>query len=226
MRFARCATPELTNVQANPDLTRLPYHSSGIAIAAACRTETPAHRGCALNIGRLVRHYGTGMKNPLYVSAVLAAILCAAASAQTAPRALDLKLPPGSVPAQSASAAPEHTGNEPAAAAAMNTTVTSPAAGQTQPPLNYDEADDPYAESDAGAKRKCDDAAYGQAQVHGALTAGVVAGNHVSGNYQSGVVNVSKAFGSCDHPTGGVSVTIDAGQANLNGRRRHGSGIR
>ena len=166
------------------------------------------------------------MKTPYYVSAVLAAILSASASAQTAPRALELKLPPGSVPAESASAAPSPTGNEAATAAATNATTTSPASGQAQPPLNYDEPDDLYAESDAGAKRKCDDAAYGQAQVHGAVSAGVVAGNHVSGNYQSAVVNVSKAFGSCDHPTGGVSVTIDAGQASLNGRRRHGSGIR
>jgi len=161
------------------------------------------------------------MKAPHYVTAALAGILSVSASAQTTPRALDLKLPPGSVPAQSAS-------NEPATGTATNATSSSPAPalGPAQPPLNYDEPEDVYAESSAGATRKCDDATYGQAQVHGAVTAGVVAGNHVSGNYQSGVFNVSKAFGSCDNPTGGVSVTIDVGQSNLNGRRRHGSGVR
>lgn len=166
------------------------------------------------------------MKAPYHVFAVLAGLLSASALAQTAPRTLDLKLPPGSVPAQSASAAPVHGSNDTAPPAAPNATVASPQSGQTQPPLNYDEPDDLYADANAGGKRKCDDATYGQAQVHGAVTAGVVAGNHVSGNYQSGVVNVSKAFGSCDNPAGGVSVTIDVGQGNFNGRRRHGSGAR
>jgi len=54
------------------------------------------------------------------------------------------------------------------------------------------------------------------------VTAGVVGGNHGSGNYQSGVVNVSKAFGSCDNPTGGIGISIGAGQGNFNGHR-HGS---
>jgi hypothetical protein len=51
------------------------------------------------------------------------------------------------------------------------------------------------------------------------MSMGVVAGSHVSGNYQSGEVNVSKAFGSCDNPTGGMSLSIDVGQGNFNGRR-------
>jgi hypothetical protein len=37
--------------------------------------------------------------------------------------------------------------------------------------------------------------------VHGSAEVGVAGGNHVSGNYQSGVVHVTKAFGSCDAPT-------------------------
>jgi hypothetical protein len=74
----------------------------------------------------------------------------------------------------------------------------------------------------ASAARKCDDATYTQPQIHGAVTAGVVGGNHVSGNYQSGVVNVSKAFGSCDNPTGGIGISIGAGQGNFNNSNRHG----
>jgi len=166
------------------------------------------------------------MKTPYHVTAVLAGMLAASAWAQTTPRALDLKLPAGSVAAQSTSAAPPRGSNEQGSAAATSGTVASPQSGQAQPPLNYDEPEDLYADSDAIGVRKCDDAAYAQAQVHGAVTAGVVAGNRVSGNYQSGVVNVSKAFGSCDHPTGGVSVTIGVGQGNFNGRRRHAPGGR
>jgi hypothetical protein len=52
--------------------------------------------------------------------------------------------------------------------------------------------------------------------VHGSAEVGVAGGNHVSGNYQSGVIHVTKAFGSCDAPTGGVGVSIGVTKEDFN----------
>ena len=67
----------------------------------------------------------------------------------------------------------------------------------------------------------CDDYSYNQPQMHGSVGMGVVGGNHFSGNYQTGTVNLSKAFGSCDHPSGGVSISIGGGTGHFNDRRDH-----
>ncbi|MGP1667756.1 MAG: hypothetical protein ACTS5I_18030 [Rhodanobacter sp.] len=48
---------------------------------------------------------------------------------------------------------------------------------------------------------------------------GVIGGNHVRGNYQTGSVNLSKAFGSCNEPRGGVSISVETGQ--FDSHRRH-----
>jgi len=164
------------------------------------------------------------MKIKRHVTGLFAAVMAASACAQSATQPLNLKLRPESVPAESTSPAPVQGNNEEVAP------VTSPAAdassptaepAQMQPRAQYA---GPYRMSEnpeASAARKCDDATYTQPQIHGDVTAGVVAGNHVSGNYQSGVVYVSKAFGSCDNPTGNVGISIGAGQGNFSGHR-HG----
>ena len=155
-----------------------------------------------------------------YVTALLAGMIAASACAQSAPQPLNLKLPPERAPTESASAAPAPSNNENSTASTSTATdASNPSAkpAQMQPGVQYD---GPYGVSENPEARKCDDATYSQPQVHGSMTMGVVGGNHVSGNYQSGVVNVSKAFGSCDNPTGGVSISIGAGQGNFNGRRQ------
>ena len=63
----------------------------------------------------------------------------------------------------------------------------------------------------------CDDATYNQAQVHGSVGAGVVAGDHVSGNYRYGTANLSKAFGSCEHRTGSIHLSVGVGTSTMHG---------
>lgn len=140
------------------------------------------------------------------ISVVAAGLLAGSAFAQSASPPLNLKLPPSAVPAASSSAA-----------------TPTPARVSTAPGIYYGDtsgttdaslaADDPVDD--------CDDATYNKAQVHGSVGMGVVAGNHVSGNYQTGTVNLSKAFGDCDHPGGGVSISIGTGQGHFDhdGRR-------
>jgi len=164
------------------------------------------------------------MKIKRHVTALFAAVVAASACAQSATQPLNLKLPPESVPAESATPAPAQSNNEnvaPVTLAAADASNPAAEPAKIQPGAKYD---GPYRMSEnpeASTARKCDDATYTQPQIRGAVTAGVVGGNHVSGNYQSGVVNVSKAFGSCDNPAGGVGISIGAGQANFNGHR-HG----
>ena len=103
--------------------------------------------------------------------------------------------------------------------------VPVPAADPQQAPLGvqYDDRDSkPLNPNAVVMPPKCDDSTYNQPQIHGGMTVGVVGGNHVSGNYQSGVVNVSQAFGSCEKPTGGVNISIGVSQGNFNGRRQGG----
>lgn len=139
------------------------------------------------------------MRLPLVASLLAACLITSAAWAQSS-QPLNLKLPPSELPATAATTA------KPATAPGVYYGDTS---GRTA-------ADD--AADAASAIPDCDDATYNQAQVHGSVGTGVMAGNHVSGNYQTGTVNLSKAFGSCDHPTGGVSVSIGAGQGHFHGR--------
>jgi hypothetical protein len=72
--------------------------------------------------------------------------------------------------------------------------------------------------TDAATSTDCDDYRYNQPQLHGSVGMGVVSGNHFGGSYQTGRVNLTKAFGSCDHPTGGVSISVGAGNGHFHGR--------
>jgi hypothetical protein len=87
--------------------------------------------------------------------------------------------------------------------------------------MYYGDTSGAIAASDTrAAADTCDDAAYNKPQVHGSVGMGVVAGNRVSGNYQTGTVNISKAFGSCNHPGGGMSISISDSQGHFDYRRR------
>jgi len=136
---------------------------------------------------------------------LLASVLATSAAAQSASRPLNLKLPPGAVPATSGSAA------KPASASTAPGVYYGDTSGTTDAAIA---ANEPPADT-------CDDATYNKTQVHGSVGTGVVAGSHFNGNYQTGTVNLSKAFGDCDHPTGGVSISIGAGQGHFDhdGRR-------
>jgi hypothetical protein len=136
---------------------------------------------------------------------LLASVLATSAAAQSTSKPLNLKLPPGAVPATSGSAA------KPASASTAPGVYYGDTSGTTDAAIA---ANEPPADT-------CDDATYNNTQVHGSVGMGVVGGNHVSGNYQTGTVNLSKAFGDCDHPTGGVSISIGAGQGHFDhdGRR-------
>jgi len=66
---------------------------------------------------------------------------------------------------------------------------------------------------------RCDDATYNKPQVHGSVSTGVVSASHGgSGSYQGGAVSLSQAFGSCEHPTGGVSISVGGATGRFHGR--------
>ena len=133
-----------------------------------------------------------------YLTALATTLLVASASAQTA-KPLNLKLPPGDLPAASS-------------------TATKPASAV--PGVYYGDTSGRIGNNDTAAATtsNCDDYSYNQPQVHGSVGMGVVSGNHFGGSYQTGTVNLTKAFGSCDHPTGGVSISIGGGTGNFHGR--------
>ena len=150
-------------------------------------------------------------------------LLATAAVAQEKP--LNLKLPADYVPAPASTAA--------APAAATGTTSPAPVtkSGESvaitpsrpkDPPGTY------YGDTsgrmtgveveDDGPR--CDDATYNKPQVHGSVTTGVVSASHGgSGSYQAGTVSLSQAFGSCEHPTGGVSISVGGGTSHFGGGR-------
>ena len=144
------------------------------------------------------------MNIPRHFVALAASLLATTAWAQTAGKPLNLKLPPSDIPAASSTAA------KPAASA---------------PGVYYGDTSGRMGNNDTTAAATttddCDDYSYNQPQMHGSVGMGVVGGNHFSGNYQTGTVNISKAFGSCDHPSGGVSISIGGGTGHFNGRRGH-----
>ncbi|HEY8585986.1 MAG TPA: hypothetical protein VIL60_04570 [Rhodanobacter sp.] len=139
------------------------------------------------------------MHIPRLLPALLASVLATVAWAQTTGKPLNLKLPPSDIPAASSTAA--------------KTADSAPGVyyGDTSGRMGRDEAA-------TDGRADCDDSAYNQAKVHGSVGLGVMAGRRMSGNYQSGTVNLSKSFGSCDEPGGGISISVGAGSGHLRGR--------
>jgi hypothetical protein len=141
------------------------------------------------------------MNIPRLLPALLITLLAAPAWAQSSGKPLNLKLPPSDIPA-------------------AHSTVAKPATsapgvyyGDTSGRMGNNDTTDTTTQTD------CDDYSYNQPQMHGSVGMGVVGGNHFSGNYQTGTVNLSKAFGSCDHPSGGVSISVGGSTGHFDGRR-------
>lgn len=138
------------------------------------------------------------MNIPRFLPALLIALLASPAWAQSTAKPLNLKLPPGELPAASSTAA------APAHNAGVYYGDTSGRMGN--------------AEVASDDRPDCDDSTYNQPQMHGSVGMGVMGGSHMSGNYQTGTVNISKAFGSCDEPSGGISISVGAGSGHFHGR--------
>lgn len=143
-----------------------------------------------------------------FIAVLLASLLATSAWAQTASKPLNLKVPPSDVPASSSSVASAATAAKPAS---------------STPGVYYGDTSGRMGNTEAASdsRQTCDDSTYNQAQMHGSVGMGVVGGNHVSGNYQTGTVEVTKNLGDCEHPTGAVGFSISVGQGNFHGGRGH-----
>ncbi len=138
------------------------------------------------------------MKITRQLFALAAGLMATSAWAQTTGKPLNLKLPPSDLPQASASVA----------APAGSKSVNSVPGGDAPGAYYGDTSGRTYANSDTSERGACDDSTYNKAQMHGSVGMGVVAGNHFGGNYQDGEVNLSKRFGSCDEPSGGISISV------------------
>ena len=147
------------------------------------------------------------MNIPRFLPALLVTLLTAPAWAQSSAPPLNLKLPPGELPAASSTA--------PAPAGSTAATPRHDAPG-----VYYGDTSGRMGNTEVArdTRPECDDSTYNQPQVHGSVGMGVVGGSRFSGNYQTGTVNVTKAFGSCDDPGGGISISVGAGNGNFHGR--------
>lgn len=170
------------------------------------------------------------MKIARFTAFAAASLLAASAWAQNAEQPLNLKLP-ANLPAASASSAPPaapattvaNSSAHPATAASAQANAqngSQPAGYSKDPPGTYygdtsGSLGDTQAAASAEPAVTCDDATYNQPQVHGAVSTGVMAGNHVSGSYTGGAVTLSQAFGSCEHPSGGMSITVGGSQGHF-----------
>ena len=136
---------------------------------------------------------------------IVACLLAAPAWAQSASQPLNLKLPPQSdMPPTDL---PAHAGSASKPASSTPGMYYGDTSGSTS-----------HADERSASLQRCDDSTYNQAQMHGSVGMGVVAGNHTSGNYQTGTVSVSKNLGDCDEPKGSVNFSIGVGQGHFHGR--------
>jgi hypothetical protein len=143
-----------------------------------------------------------------HLVAVAASLLVTTAWAQTAGKPLNLKLPPSDLPAASSTAPKPATPKTAGDAPGVYYGDTSGRMGNTEPV-----ADTP----------DCDDSTYNEPQVHGSVGTGIVTGSHMgTGNWNAGQVNVSKAFGSCDEPSGGISISVGGSRSHFPDRVRRG----
>ncbi len=142
------------------------------------------------------------MRIQWFLPALLIGLLSTSTWAQTADKPLNLKLPPGDLPAASSSA------------------VAAPAPVSTAPGVYYGDTSGRMGniEVASDARPPCDDSTYNQPQVHGSVGMGVMGGSRASGDYQTGTVSVSKALGSCDDPGGNINITISGGTGHFHDR--------
>jgi len=153
------------------------------------------------------------MKYPQLATFLTTSLLAAATWAQTPTKPLNLKLPPSDLPAASSTSA---------APAKSSTSSSAPVTSRDAPGVYYGDTSgstghDHYADG----RPPCDDSTYNKPQLHGSVGMGVSSGSHgASGNWQGGMVNLSQAFGSCDEPRGGVSISVGGSSDHF----EHGSG--
>lgn len=155
---------------------------------------------------------------PILALAALS-LLATAAVAQEKP--LNLKLPSDYVPAPASTSAAPATSATPAGTKSGESVAITPARPKDPPGTYYGDTSGRMAGADVEDDGpRCDDATYNKPQVHGSLSTGVVSASHGgSGSYQAGAVSLSQAFGSCEHPTGGVSISVGGGTGHFGGGR-------
>jgi hypothetical protein len=168
-----------------------------------------------------------------FIGTLAISLLATTGWAQTAAQPLNLNLPSGNLPSlgsapassSSTAAAPGNTPRQHGDTAATAAKPPQPMPGKSVtsgvPGVYYGDHSNTtnagYAEQNTP---HCDDATYNNPQVHGSVGMGVVSGSHMgTGSYTGGEVNVTRAFGSCDHPTGGISISIGGTQFNGGGGR-------
>jgi hypothetical protein len=138
--------------------------------------------------------------------ALAASLLVTTAWAQSTSKPLNLKLPPSDAP--------------PSDVPASSSSSKKPASSSTAPGVYYGDTSGRI-ENDtsvADSTPECDDSKFNQAQMHGSVSTGVVSASHGgSGSWSGGEVNISKAFGSCDHPTGGISISVGGESGHFHG---------
>jgi hypothetical protein len=126
---------------------------------------------------------------------LLLALPAAAAVAQSAGSSLNLQLPPADAPV-----------------------AASTTARHAKPGVYYGDTSGRTYGVSAPPAPACDDATYNQPRMHGNVTTGVFsAGRRGSGTWGGANVNIRKAFGSCEQPAGGLSISIGAGSGHFHG---------
>ena len=168
------------------------------------------------------------MNIKLLLLASAISLLASSVWAQSTNPPLNLKLP-GNMPASSSTAAaptsrstaanaPAPTSVHPATVASNGHTATNtPPPISTTPGVYYGDTSGRLGDNGTADAQTCDDSKYNDAQVHGSISTGVVSGSHMgTGSYSGGEVNVTKAFGDCDHPTGAISISIGGTTNNFN----------
>ncbi|WP_448102487.1 hypothetical protein [Luteibacter jiangsuensis] len=158
----------------------------------------------------------------IFLALAATSLVATAALAQDKP--LNLKLPPDYVPAPASTAAApvgSTTQTAPAVTKSGESVAVTPSRPKDPPGTYYGDTSGRMENVEvADDTPRCDDATYNKPQVHGSLTTGVVSASHGgSGSYQGGAVSLSQAFGSCEHPTGGVSISVGGTQGHF-GRGR------
>lgn len=180
----------------------------------------------------------------LAATLLVSGLMLGSAWAQSGSKPLNLKLPPSDVLASSSTApvpasastvgnsktasagsdGKASTGKNGTAGIARPSGTATSAAVSAAPGVYYGDTSGQLG-GDVADVPSCDDSKYNDAQVHGSVTTGVVSGSHIgTGSYSGGEVNVTKAFGDCDHPTGGISISIGGTTNNFNGGRGYRRG--
>jgi len=167
------------------------------------------------------------MKTARTTAILAACLLSATAWAQSSNAPLNLKIPANMPAAAASTSAPATTDAAVQASPAANTASSAPttqantsnsAYAKDPPGTYYGDHSGRLGDSQAALGQQpavtCDDATYNQPQVHGAVSTGVMAGSHTSGSYTAGGVTLSQAFGSCQHPTGGMSISVSGGNSH------------